>query len=580
MRFVFRFKKLIPIEKAVSLLLENVTQKSEIEYVEVDKAIDRVVGKSLYAKIDVPKFDRARRDGFAVRLEDISLASESRPIVLKISGYSKTGHPYRKSIDRGEAVRIDTGAVVPPRAEAVVPIEYCSEDDSYVRVYKAVSLGENIQWAGSDIRKGELIIQKGTLITLRHVGAMSAVGYVRIPVIKKPRIALFSIGDELVNIGQTLSLGKIYDINIHTIASYIKKLGCEPVCLGIAKDSKEDILQKIQEGIKKSDLIISTGGSSVGQSDFIRSVVEDLNAKILFHGVMSKPGKPVLAARIGNRIYIGLPGNPTSAIISYMLYVEPIVRRMLGIKIMHKEKITTRLYKREFGEKGRRTYKTVIIKQSEKNYVCEFLPGASESITTLSKADGYFVIKEDEDFIDEGTIVDVYVFDGVLQQSDIIVVGFYSPSILRILVDFADRKGLRLKYVSKRNSGALLSIENNIADIAILTNSTNYDVAVKYEVSILGKDNSPKVCSAFMSIPKYTIEHVGSHQSAIFRYIEGYVESIAIPSEFIPLYNLNRSEEKDRWLTNLYIKFNPGFPYKQEVQKEILRKFLSAKVKI
>lgn len=570
---LFRFKKLISVDKAVSLLLENVSQKKEVEHVEIDNAINRVAGESLYAKIDVPSFDRASRDGYAVRLEDITSASEDRPMILAIVGYSKTGHPYRRYINKGEAVRIDTGAVVPPGANVVVPIEYCSENGRRVEIFKSVSLGDNIQWTGSDIRKGGLIIQRKTLITLRHVGALSAVGYIRVPVVKKPRAAIFSIGDELVNVGQDLELGRIYDINIHTISLYVEKSGGEPTCLGIAQDSREEILQKIQMGIKMSDLVISTGGSSVGQTDFIRAVMEEINAKILFHGVMSKPGKPVLAAKIGEKLYIGLPGNPTSAIMSYMLYVEPIIHRMLGLKITYKEKITMRLYKREFGEKGRRTYKTVLVKKLGKGYVCEGLPGASESITTLSKADGYFIIKENEEFIDEGTFVDVYIFDGLLQQADIIVVGFFSPSILRILVEFADRNGLRLKYVPKSDHGALLAIKNNVADIAILSDCVDYDLAVEYEVSLLSKGSSNSVCSAFTLMHEHNIEPVGTHQSAIFRYKEGYTKSILIPSELVSLYNLDDFEIKTNWSINLYIKFSPTFPYKQDVREEIMKKF-------
>lgn len=535
---VFLFKSLIPVENAQRIILENVNTIKETEIVDIDEASWRVLAENIFAPIDLPSFDRATQDGYAVKYVDILGATEKEPRKLKIIGYSKTGYFPEKELSTGETYRIDTGAPLPKGADTVVPIEYTTEEDGCVYIYKMVPYRANIQGAGGDISKGELVLSKRMLLTPRHIGALAGLGISKIRVIRKPIVAVFSIGDELVPLGQSLKKGKIYDINIHTISALVKQNYAEVADLGIAEDNADSILEKLSEGLEKADLVISTGGSSVGQSDFVRHAANALQARMLFHGVMSKPGKPVFAATINNKLYLGLPGNPTSAIISFMLYAQPAIRKLLGIKAKSRSSQKIRLGKREYGVKGRRLYKTIIVKEIDGKLLYESLPPASESISTLFRADAYFVVPENVDFFDENDEVEIRFFEDIEQTADIIVVGVFAPRLLRKIIRALDV--FVVKYIKRNSESAVLAFRGGFADIAIVRGNIRSELEYTRKLVRVGKPGR-------LTFTVYNnfedAVHVNTHQSAILGVINGLADNAIVPIDIAELYNVDILEE-------------------------------------
>ncbi len=535
------FKRLIAVEDAQNIIIRNVERIRDSETVSIDEAVGRVVAENIYATIDVPSFDRATLDGFAVWSADIIGASEETPKRLRVLGYVKTGRVPRGVVRPGTAFRIDTGAMIPKGADVVVPVEYCDANNGVVFVFRSLPSGSNIQWAGGDIMRGEILVPAGTLLLPRHIGGLSASGISRIRVWRRPRIAVFSIGDELIGLDQEPSAGMIYDINTYTISSLLRLLGCTPIILGRTPDDPEAIARRIEEGLRRGDLVVSTGGSSVGQSDLVVRSLMRAGGTILFHGVMSKPGKPVLVARIGRKLYIGLPGNPTSAMVSFMLYVKPAVMAMLGCDAEHIDNITIRLRRREYGGGGRRLYRMIAIKiRRPSDYTYEPLPPASESISTMLKSDGYFVVPEGLEFLEKGHTVIARVLDGVLQHADILLVGEFSPSILGVLTETTHDMGLHVRYIRKSRESALQSYEDHVADIAIISGHIGgCDLLIRRRLILIARKREGILASAYnISVRGYRTIRVGTHQSAIFRYTQGYADAIIVPEEIARLYGL------------------------------------------
>ncbi len=566
------FKRLIPVEEAQLILIKNVERKVGIEEVPVDEAMGRVVAEDIYAPIDAPSFDRATRDGFAVRFTDIVGAKEDKPARLRILGYVPAGIKPSITIGNGEAARIDTGAVIPKGADTIVPIEYCSIDNKEVLVYRSVPKGSNIQWAGGDIRRGELIVQSGTILDVKHIGGLAACGIVKVRVYRKPKVALFSIGNEIVDTGEELAVGKIYDINIHTLSLLIQNYGGEVIILGKANDSPSDIMDMLIKGLEIADIVVSTGASSVGQSDFVKVAAEKLGAKILFHGVMSKPGKPVMGAKIRGKLYVGLPGNPTSAIISFRLYVVPIILKMLNCNPRDRWIPSIELTSKEYGVKGRRLYKTITVRIRGNRVTYEPLNPASESISTLLKSDGYFIIPEDVEYLDVHTERYVYSIDTYPQYADIIMAGVFSPSLLRAIVETAKRMGVSIRYIWKRNEGALVSLERGSVDVVVLSEGRDGDLIVEREIVLVSLNDTPHIIATAYSISdnRFEIMRVGTHQSAIFRLCNGYVDGAIVPREISILYSLS-AKTYSYGVEKLYVIISDELEYKDDLTDSLRR---------
>ncbi|MHC1635578.1 MAG: molybdenum cofactor synthesis domain-containing protein [Candidatus Methanospirareceae archaeon] len=409
-------KEINDVERIIAKVGEELEKNREIESVSIEEALGRVPSEDIFSPIDVPPFDRATMDGYAVVAADTFYSEEDKPSLLRVKGHVRAGDFPYECVERGSCMGISTGAAIPKGADAVVKVEHAEEffEDGrrMVRIYKAVAPAENIMFAGSDIKKGERIVREGEVLTPKETGMLAACGVKEIKVYKKPVVAIISTGDELIPVGEELEPGKIYDINSYTIADSVRVNGGVVLHLGIARDEFAYIASKIKEGLeKKVDMIIISGGTSAGAGDILPEVIKELG-EVMVHGVDIKPGKPFVFGIIQNKPIFGLPGNPTSALITFNLFVAPLLRRMGG----RGEKMGGRCVKaiageRMFSERGRNEFLLVRCEKERRRerrvLVAYPILTGSAAITTLSKADGFIYVEKGVEIIEEGEEVEV-----------------------------------------------------------------------------------------------------------------------------------------------------------------------------
>ncbi|MDI6811576.1 MAG: molybdopterin-binding protein [archaeon] len=407
-----------------------------VEKVKVGEALGRIASADIFSALDVPPFDRATMDGYAVVASDTFYADENNPSVLIISGYISAGEISQQYVERGYSMGISTGAPLPKGANAVVKVENTSEYEDIVegqkikkvKVYKPVAPAENIMLAGSDIKQGERIVRSGTALTPRVTGVLAACGINEVFVRKKPVVAIISTGNELIAPGEDLEPAKIYDVNAQTISDSVRESGCTPLFLGIARDNLEEITEKIKESLETgADVIITSGGTSAGVGDLLPKAIEELG-EILVHGVDIKPGKPFIFGTLQGKPLFGLPGNPTSALITFNLFVAPLLRILSGIPAENYEegerlknkRIKAKAAVRIFSERGRNEYVPVNLvplkKPGEGSFLAYPILTGSGAITTLSKADGFIFMEKGKEITEEGEIVEVELLTEILSR--------------------------------------------------------------------------------------------------------------------------------------------------------------------
>ncbi|MFH0748666.1 MAG: molybdopterin biosynthesis protein [Candidatus Bathyarchaeota archaeon] len=465
------FRELLSVPEAKRRLTEHfVPQPVGGETLPLESCFGRVLSSDIEASIDVPPFDRASMDGFAVHAEDTFGAEEDQPISLKVVGQIGAGENPRVALENGEAAEISTGAPIPQGANAVVMVEYTWQDDDSLRVYRAVSPGENIMAAGSDIMAGELILRKGDFLTPRETGVLSAIGVTKVDVFRKPLVAVISTGNEVISPGAFLEYGKIYDINSRSIADSVLECGGVPSFLGIAGDEKSAIRSKIEEGFRKSDIVILSGGTSAGVGDLVYRIIDELGKPgILVHGVSVKPGKPLIIAVVNGKPLFGLPGYPTSALMMFNVFVRPVLREMAGLKAeAERMMVEAKTAEKIESSLGRYQYLPVNLVQTESGtYHVYPVPGESGAITTLAEADGFIEVSGDRAFLSEGEDVLVELFSPELKPADLLIIGSHCVGIDLLLRLMRQKKtGFRSKVINTGSSGGMVAIRRGQADIA------------------------------------------------------------------------------------------------------------------
>lgn len=404
---------------------------TSVEKVNVNEALGRIASADIFSALNVPPFDRAIMDGYAVVASDTFYADENNPASLIITGSIFAGEFPSHAVDKGSCMGISTGAPLPKGATATVKVENTAEYTEVVegkklkkvRVYKPVAPGENIMLAGSDIKRGERIVRSGTTLTPRETGVLAACGLNVVLVRKKPTVAIISTGNELIAPGADLEPAEIYDVNTQTLSDSVRECGCIPYFLGIVSDDVEEISGKLKQSLEAgADVIIASGGTSAGVGDLLPKVIEELG-EILVHGVDIKPGKPFIFGTIRGKPFFGLPGNPTSALVTFNLFGAPLLRTISGISAQNHEECGRREEKRTkakaaqriFSERGRNEYVLVNLvpagkPEEEAPFLAYPILTGSGAITTLSKADGYIFMEKGKEIIEEGEAVDVELF--------------------------------------------------------------------------------------------------------------------------------------------------------------------------
>lgn len=392
------FRKLVDFDVALSLIRQNVPIIHEKEDVSIEEAVGRVSATDITSTRDNPPFHRATMDGFAVRAAEISGATESLPVKLSVEDDALIGEPQKVLHAGKRCIRIATGSVIPLGADCVVPIEDCIDGSETVQVRVSLDMGKNIAEAGSDLPEGGLAVSAFNVIGPREIALLASLGVSQVPVTRRIRVAIFSTGNELVPPGKTYRQGKIYDSNSYMIQAELARYSIFQIDrLGILKDRRELLDQKLQEIGKSHDVIILSGGSSAGNFDIVYEAIADLNPGIIFHGVMVKPGLPTVFGMSGNTVIIGLPGFPVSSYMVFKTLFLHALIRMSGCNSSHLLE-NARLARRIDLEIGKQNLIPVRIDRADD--LVHPVPGLSGSISRLPSTDGFLSIPGTTKFIE------------------------------------------------------------------------------------------------------------------------------------------------------------------------------------
>lgn len=401
------FGKLMSLKEARAILA-GIATKIPDERIPLEQALYRVLAEDIISDIDVPNFRKSAMDGFAVMASDTFGAANTGPKILRVVDSVVAGVVSGKKLDSGECFEITTGAPLPDGSDAVVMVEYTEKEGVLISVYKSVAPWDNVIQIGSDVKKGTMVLKKGTRLGPRFTGVLAALGRKSILVKKNLRVGMLSTGDEIIGLDEELVEGKVFDINSRTLIDSIKEIHCLPVDLGVVGDNKELLKKKILEGVEKSDIVIISGGSSLGTEDLTRSVVEDLG-KVLVHGIAVKPGKPVIIGQIKGKVFVGLPGYPTSALSDFHILVKPVVQAMLGMEVP-RNFVKANLARKVVSAIGRHEFLAVKLETGEEGLSAVPVMKGSSSITTLSSSDGFVEIDENTEVLNKGSLVKVDLF--------------------------------------------------------------------------------------------------------------------------------------------------------------------------
>jgi molybdenum cofactor synthesis domain-containing protein len=394
----------IPLEEARRLMLDAAVPIARTEVIALREAAGRVVAAPAVAQIDVPPFDRAAMDGYAVIAEDTFGAGAYQPKTLRCIDRVHTGQVPTRRLTPGECTEIATGAPLPEGADAVVMVEETEREGDDVRVLTPVYPRQHVGRRGADIAAGQRVLERGDVLTPARVGALAAVGLAEAEVYAKPRVAILSTGNEIVPPGQPLAPGQIYDINQFTLSATIGAHGGVAIVYPAVPDTLDDLIAAVGAA-SGEDLVIFSGGSSVGERDLILDLLVR-RGEVVFHGVAVKPGKPTAFGLIGGRPVIGMPGYPTSCLSNAYMLLVPMLRRIARLPEHHPRTIQLPLARRIVSTTGRHQFFTVRVVDG--TAVPAFK--ASGDITSMSQADGYIEIPAQTDIVQAGEMVEVKLF--------------------------------------------------------------------------------------------------------------------------------------------------------------------------
>ena len=405
------FRKLLSFDEAKQLLKQTFSAKPiGAEQVSISEAHGRVLAQDVRAPLNIPPFSRSTVDGYAVKAADTFGASEDKPVSLRVCGRVAVGEAPSVVLENGLAAEIVTGAPLPDGADSVVMVEHTNRRGNKVSVHRPVSIGENIMAAGSDIRKNETVLKNGRVLGSREIGVLAAIGLTEVRVYRRPEVAVLSTGAEVVEPGEALPPGKIYDINAYTLSAAVQEAGGEPINLGIVPDKKDELKKALEKALDSADAVITSGGVSVGPKDFTPQVVDTLGKPgVIISGVAVKPGKPLTIAVVEGKPVFSLPGNPTSSLFMFNVFVRPILVKLAGRTEETLPKVKAVATQRMFPARGRRTFVMVNLTydKAERLLVSPVPTGLSGAITTLTKADGFVEIPENQQFIETNEEVNV-----------------------------------------------------------------------------------------------------------------------------------------------------------------------------
>jgi molybdopterin molybdotransferase len=400
----------IPVKKALDAILNEV-RRMGTEKVDLLHSLGRVLAEAVVSRRDHPPWNSSAMDGYAIRHDALGQASGQRPVTLEVIEEIAAGTLPKKAVQPGQASRIMTGAPVPEGADAVVRIEDTQGEGNRVRIHQPVDAGENVRLRGEDIRAGTVVLAQNSVMGAAEVGLLASVGFSYVLVYQRPRVAILATGNELADLGEELVPNKIMNSNAYAVAAQVTEAGGVPVLLGIAKDTPDELLDRVTQGLS-ADLIIISGGVSVGAYDFVKEVLEGLGVTMRFWKVAVKPGEPLAFGTLKTKLIFGLPGNPVSTMVTFEQFVRPTLRKMQGHTLLFRPVIEAVLMERITKKPGKTHFLRAVLQNIEGRYEVRTTGSQSSGVlTSMVKANGLLIFPSESSEINKGQIVKVQVLD-------------------------------------------------------------------------------------------------------------------------------------------------------------------------
>ncbi len=407
---------MIAVEEALRLILELIPRMGK-EHVQLLQSQGRVLAESIRAPRNIPPWNNSAMDGYAVRWQDIQTASHAHPTRLKVLADLPAGQVFKGDVGPREAVRIMTGAPVPPGADTVIPVEDTEKADAWVTIFANPAKGKNIRQAGEDVRSGQMALEEGTVLRPPHMGLLASFQRSAVYVYQQPRVAILSTGDELLEIDDPLEEGKIVNSNSYSLAAQVVECGGWPLQLGIARDRPEELKDKVQQGLV-AEILLTSGGVSVGDYDLVKGMLQQLG-EMNFWKVSMRPGQPLAFGRVSGKPLFGLPGNPVSVMISFEQFVRPALLKMAGHRNLFRP--TLRAVLRESLEKKPGLIHFVrcrLMKEKGTLYASATGEQGSGILSSMVKAHGLIIFPQEKTLLRAGEEVNILLLDPMF---------FYTP---------------------------------------------------------------------------------------------------------------------------------------------------------
>ena len=391
----------------------NRVQLLSTERVDILAALDRVLAEEVFATRNQPPWDNSAMDGYAIRAEDTASATESSPVVLEIIEHLPAGYRARNKVGVGEAIHIMTGAPVPDGADTIIRSEDTERiGDSHIRIRALVPSAKDLRRAGEDLSIGDLMLPAGKCIRPAEIGLLASTNRTHVTVYRRPRVAILSTGDEIVDVDEDISDGKIVDSNSYSLTALVLEAGAIPIRLGISRDTSEDLEAKLRSGLA-GDVIITSGGVSVGEFDFVKGALDALGTSMEFWKVAMTPGRPFAFGTIQDSLVFGLPGNPVATMVTFELFVRPALLKMCGYSRLYRPVVRARLLSDLQKSPGRKQFlRMQLFERDGQFYATQTGAQGSGILKSMSLADGLAITHEDQTLIRGGEEVEVMLLGG------------------------------------------------------------------------------------------------------------------------------------------------------------------------
>ncbi|MFW5929546.1 MAG: gephyrin-like molybdotransferase Glp [Halobacteriota archaeon] len=460
------FRDLASVEEAREVA-KRLTPEPGIEEVSLREALGLVVAETLHSSVDVPGFTRSLMDGYAVRARDTYGADEASPASLAVVGSVTTGEPPGVAVGEGEAAEIATGAPLPEGADAVVPVERTARVDDAVRVRTSLAPDDNVMHAGSDVAAGQRAISAGTLLTQREIGLAAATGTESVSVFRRPRVGVVSTGDELVRPGDTLSTGQIHDVNTYSVAAAVEASGGEPVVYPHVEDDYDRMVEVMFRAAEECDVVLSSGSTSASDEDVVYRVVER-HGELVLHGVSLKPGRPTVFGRLSDTPFVGLPGNPISALSVYRLFVSGIVRDAAGRRREASAEVARAVMADDVRTEGGRTrlLPVGLVEDAGGALYAYSVDRGSGATTSLTLADGFVSVDPETNYLAEAEPVEVSLF-GELDPPGVVAAGETDAVVDKAL------EAVDGRWLSTGSVEAARRLRDGVVDLAVVASNAS-----------------------------------------------------------------------------------------------------------